>query len=134
MTQENKEVTVEKNETEVTNRVETMIAGRVFKPNTDIIESDGELRLYMDMPGVRKEDVDVKLEKNNLTVNGKLHINNYADYQSLFSEYNLGSFSRSFEISNEIEQSKIAAKMEDGVLMLTLPKIPEKEPERIEIS
>ena len=125
---------IEEKEKEVTNHVETMIARRVFKPNTDIIESDGELLLYMDMPGVRKEDIDVKLEKNNLTVNGKLFVGDYANYQPLYSEYNLGSFSRNFEISNEIDQSKIAAKMEDGVLMLTLPKIPEKQPTQIEIS
>ena len=88
----------------------------------------------MEMPGVSKENVDVKLEKNILAVEGTICPESYENMKPLYSEYNIGNFFRQFELSNEIDQEKIEAKISDGVLTLVLPKVPEKQPKMIQVS
>ena len=88
----------------------------------------------MDMPGVNKDQIRVKLEKNILEISGQINTAEYSDYKPIYTEYNLGNYTRSFELSNEIDQSSIEATIEDGVLKLILPKVPEKQPKRIQVS
>jgi HSP20 family protein len=86
------------------------------------------------MPGVNKDQIKVKLEKNILEISGQINTAEYSDYRPIYSEYNLGNYTRSFELSNEIDQSSIEATIEDGVLRLVLPKVPEKQPKQIQVS
>jgi len=125
VTQEKKEIVNEKEQT---------IPGKRYLPATDIVETGKELLLYMDMPGVNKDNVHVKLDKNILSIEGKIDSTRYSGLKPIYTEYNIGHFSRRFEVSNEIDQSKIDAKMSDGVLVLTLPKIPEKQPQIIKVN
>ena len=113
---------------------ESTIPGKKYLPATDIVETDGELLLYMDMPGVEKDQIKVKLEKNILMVDGQINSNPYSDLKPLYTEYNIGHFTRRFELSNEIDQSRIGATIDEGVLTLTLPKMPEKQPRLIQVS
>lgn len=105
-----------------------------YVPATDIVETEKELLLYMDMPGVGKDNVNVKLEKSVLKIEGQVNMKTYSDLKPLYTEYNIGNYSRSFELSKKIDQTKIEAKMEDGVLFLTLPKVPEMQPRNIAIN
>ncbi len=125
VTQEKKEVESKKEHTTPLKR---------YVPATDIVETDNELLVYMDMPGVGKDNINVKLEKNVIRIEGTVDSKPYSDLKPLYSEYNIGNYSRQFELSNKIDQSKIEAKMEDGVLSLVLPKIPEMQPRSIQIN
>lgn len=133
MTTENKEmVTQEKRE--LTNGKEQTIPGKRYLPATDIVETNDNLLVYMDMPGVTKENLKIKLEKNILEINGVIDSQPYEDIEPMYAEYNIGHYTRNFELSNQIDQNNIKANIDAGVLTLTLPKVPESKPQMIEIN
>ena len=88
----------------------------------------------MEMPGVEKSDIDIKLEKNKLLVEGRIDFENYKSYKPLYTEYNVGHFSRSFTLSSQIDTTAIEANVADGVLTLNLPKVKEAAPRKITIN
>jgi HSP20 family protein len=116
------------------NREETTIPARVFVPTADIYETQDALTVILEMPGVEKSNVSVRVEEGLLQVEGRLDLNKYQGLQPLHTEYNVGHYARSFQLSSKIDQSKIAAALNDGVLSLTLPKIQEAKPRVINIS
>jgi HSP20 family protein len=115
-------------------RGEKTEVGRYFVPLTDIHESSDALFVTMDMPGVRKENVDIHLEKNALTVTGNIDFSNYEDLRPIYTEYSIGNFTRSFTLSSRINKEGISAKMVDGVLALYLPKVKEAAAMKIEVT
>lgn len=121
-------------QTQDTNVLPNLNNGTTYIPATDILEGEKEILLHLDMPGVSKEGVQVKLEKNVLKIEGELSRKGKQSMKPLYKEYETGGFKRSFELSNKIDQSKIEAKMEAGVLSLTLPKLPELQPRAIAIN
>jgi len=133
MTEEKKDLASQEKK-EVQSRTEYTVPGKKYIPATDIVETEKELLLYMDMPGVKKDSVRVNLEKNVLAIDGQIDSSRYSGLKPLYTEYNVGHFTRNFELSNDIDQSKIDAKMNDGVLVLTLPKVPEKQPQAIAVN
>lgn len=133
MADEKKDLVVqEKKELESTKEHTTPL--KRFIPATDIVENESELLVYMDMPGVEKSNISVKLEKNVLVIEGMIDMKGYSDLKPLYTEYNIGNYIRQFELSNSIDQSRIEARMEDGVLSLLLPKVPEAQPRTIQIN
>jgi HSP20 family protein len=112
---------------------EKTVAGKHYVPLTDIIETDESLTVYMDMPGVKKENVNVKLEDNILEVDGQIDRTPYTDLNPVYTEYNVGNYTRKFTVSNAIDTGKIDADLSDGVLTLTLPKAPEAQPRQIKV-
>lgn len=131
--EEKKEITVQEKK-EIQTKSEQTTPGKVYLPTTDIVETEKQLLVYMDMPGVTKDKLNIKLEKNILGIDGEIDSSPYDNLKPIYTEYNIGHFSRSFELSNEIDQDGIKATMNDGVLVLTLPKIPEKQPKLIAVS
>lgn len=131
---ENTNMSLQENKKEIESQKEFTTPLKQYSPATDIVETDKELLLYMDMPGVSKECVQVKLEKNMLEVSGAIDSKAYSDMKPLYSEYNVGNFLRRFELSNEIDQEKIEANIDAGVLTLVLPKVPEKQPHMITVN
>ncbi len=113
---------------------EKTVPGKYFVPYTDIYETDKALVILMDMPGVEKKNVDVKLEKNVLSVEGHIDFSKYEHFEPVYTEYNIGHFTRSFSLSREIDIDRISAKVADGVLTLDLPKVAKVTPRRIEVS
>jgi HSP20 family molecular chaperone IbpA len=87
----------------------------------------------MEMPGVDREDVDVNVENGVLRVEGRLDFSKYEGMQPVYTEYNIGHYRRSFSLSSKIEQDRISAQMQDGVLTLLLPKAEEAKPRRISV-
>ena len=85
------------------------------------------------MPGVEKKDINVSLENDVLRVDGQIDFAKYEGMEPVYTEYNVGPYTRSFTLSNRIDQEKISAQLEDGVLTLTLPKAKEALPRRISI-
>ncbi len=107
--------------------------GQFYSPQTDIHESSDDLIITMDMPGVGKNNIDILLENSVLTITGNVDFTNYEGLKPIYTEYNVGNYTRSFNLSSEIDQEGISAKIEDGVLELTLPKIKEAVAKKIEI-
>ena len=114
-------------------REEATIPARVFVPSADIYETQDALTVILEMPGVEKSNVDVRVEDGVLSVLGKLDLSKYQGLQPLYVEYNVGHYSRSFQLSSKVDQSKIAAELKDGVLALTLPKLEQAKPRTIEV-
>ena len=118
---------------EVERQQEATVPARAFLPSTDIFESDDVLTIVMEMPGVGREDVDVNVENGVLRVEGRLDFSKYEGMQPVYTEYNIGHYRRSFSLSSKIEQDRISAQMQDGVLTLLLPKAEEAKPRRISV-
>lgn len=119
---------------EVEKRQESTIPSRVFLPVTDIFETDQALTVVLEMPGVNKESVEVGVENDVLTINGQIDFSKYEGLQPLYIEYNIGNYSRSFQISSKIDQDGIKAELKDGVMTLVLPKAEKAKPRRISVS
>ena len=119
---------------EVEKKQETTIPARQFLPVTDIFETDQSLTLIVEMPGVKKENVDVNVENDVLTIAGRVDFANYEGLQPLYTEYNVGNYLRSFQLSSKIDQGGISAQLKDGVMTLVLPKAEMAKPRKIAVS
>jgi len=119
---------------ELVSKDEKTVPGRYFVPNADIFETDEALTVVLEMPGVDKNDLDVELENNVLRVDGKIDFSKYEGMEPVYTEYNVGHYTRSFTLSNKINQAGISAQLDEGVLTLTLPKVKEAQPRRISIT
>jgi len=118
---------------ELENKEESTIPVRLFVPVADIYEAEHDLTIILEMPGVEKRNVDIRVEDGVLSVEGRLDLTKYQGLQPLYTEYNIGHYARSFRLSSKIDQNKIAAEMKDGVLSLKLPKVEEAKPRSIQI-
>ena len=118
---------------ELVSKGETTVPVRYFVPTTDIFETEDGLTVVMEVPGVDREAIDINVENDVLKVEAKIDPAKYEGMEPLYTEYNVGHFTRSFTLSNKIDQQQIGAKLEDGVLTLTLKKAKEAVPRRISI-
>ena len=118
---------------ELENKEESTIPARVFLPSADIYETNDALNVVIEMPGVEKSSVDIRVEDGVLKIDGRLDFSKYQGLQPLYTEYNVGHYSRSFRLSSKIDQNKIAAELKDGVLALVLPKVEEAKPRTIQV-
>jgi len=112
---------------------ESTIPARVFLPTADIYETNDALNVVLEMPGVDKNSVDIRVEDGVLKIEGRLDFSKYQGLQPLYTEYNVGHYSRSFRLSSKIDQNKIAAELNDGGLSLLLPKVEEAKPRTIQV-
>lgn len=118
---------------ELVSKEEKTVPGRFYVPYTDVYETDDALTLVMEMPGVDRKDVDISLENDVLQVQGTIDFTKYKDMEPVYTEYNIGHYARSFTLSSKVNQDRISAQLEEGVLTLTLPKAAEARPRRIAI-
>jgi HSP20 family molecular chaperone IbpA len=107
--------------------------GPVFTPNVDIFETEKAITLLVDMPGVRATELNVDLRDDTLTLTADVLPNVEAPGEKIYAEYETGRFYRQFSLSELIVQEKIDAKLSDGVLRLTLPKVEKATPRRIPV-
>jgi HSP20 family protein len=107
--------------------------GRYFVPDVDICEYDEMLRLWADMPGVTEKNVEVILKDNVLTVSGMVEAGMYDQLAPLYTEYNVGNYYRQFALNEEIDDSRIKARMRCGVLEVELPKREQAKPRKIQV-
>lgn len=122
-----------KEKLEVANPAEQTKPGPVFSPDVDIFENDQEIVLLADIPGVKADHLNIDLRENTLSIVGEISPSENADEQDIIVEYEVGQFVRQFTLSEVIDQEKIDAKLTDGVLRLTLPKVKKATPRKITI-
>ncbi len=107
-----------------------------FNPKIDISEDEKNIYLEAELPGVKKENMKIKLEDNKLTISGEKKNANENDKNKRFfnRERSFGSFKKAFTIQADVKQDNIRAEFENGVLSVTIEKlIPEKKEMNIEI-
>jgi len=131
-TPENKEIKVREKQ-EVAHPAEQTRQGVYFTPNVDIFETEKEITLLADMPGVPPDKLVVDLRDNVLTLEGDVAPLEAPKEESIYEEYATGRFYRQFSLSEVIDQNKIDAQMADGVLRLTLPKVEKATPRKINV-
>lgn len=120
----------EAQELEVGERTRTR---RLFVPKVDIYETEDEVVLLADMPGVDQESVDITLEKNILTIRGLFNDDWHEGYGLAYREYREGDYERTFALSDEVDRDGIEATMHHGVLTLRLPKAEEVKARKIAV-
>ena len=104
-------------------------------PSVDIREEEDHFLLQADLPGVAKEEIEVKVEENTLILSGKRELAKEEERQGYhYSERRSGTFSRSFNLGDNVNPEGIEAAYRDGVLSVTLPKKPEAQPRQIPVA
>lgn len=106
--------------------------GAVYTPSVDIFENDNSITVLADMPGVKAQDLKIDLRESVLTLTGHVTAPDSAE-SDVLREYQSGTFFRQFTLSERIDQTKIDAKLTDGVLRLELPKVEKARPRQITV-
>jgi HSP20 family protein len=122
-----------KEKAEVTTPAEQTRPGLVFTPAVDIFETDKEITLLADMPGVKAGALNIDLDENLLTLDGEVQSPEGDNELDVIREYHTGKYYRQFSLSQVIDQPKIDAEMKDGVLRLRLPKVEAAKPRKITV-
>jgi len=105
-----------------------------WNPAVDIFDKGAEVVIHAELPGIKKEDIDVRVENNVLTIRGKKERKEEANEEGAYrTERVYGSFSRSFSLASSVDATKIGAEYKDGVLTLSLPKSEEAKPRQIAV-
>ena len=107
---------------------------RTWMPPADIHETENELVVTADLPGVDLQSIDVRVENNVLSITGERKLQETAENVNVHRlERMYGAFARSFTLSTQVNTKKIQANYKDGVLKITLPKAEQAKPKRIAI-
>ncbi|HET9218350.1 MAG TPA: Hsp20/alpha crystallin family protein [Terriglobia bacterium] len=107
---------------------------RNWVPPADIHETDNDLIVTTDLPGVDPKNIDVRVERNVLSITGERHFERKVENENFHRvERMYGGFARSFTLSTPVQADKIQATYKDGVLRISLPKAEQAKPKRIQI-
>jgi HSP20 family molecular chaperone IbpA len=130
----NDEPNLQKQESATPQGTERIQARKVYVPLVDIVETKDALVLVSDMPGVHQAGVDVVIEKNLLTIKGRVDEPVPEGFKLSYDEYGIGDYERTFTLPNEIDRDAVQATMKDGVLKLTLPKVKEAAARKVAVT
>jgi HSP20 family molecular chaperone IbpA len=107
---------------------------KVYTPDVDIIERKDDIVVVADLPGVDEKSLDITLEKNVLTIYGRVEPEIPQKHRLVYSEYGIGDYQRAFTLSDEVDKDRIQASMKNGVLRLVLPKAEAAKTRKIMVS
>ncbi|WP_428408390.1 Hsp20/alpha crystallin family protein [Hyphococcus sp.] len=113
---------VMKNESGNVTRLDDRRPRTVYRPATDIFETDNAVVIEAEMPGVSRDKVDITLENRVLTIRGEAEAHAREGWRPVYGEYGEGDYERVFSLSEDIDSEKIDASFRNGVLRLELPK------------
>ena len=108
-------------------------SSRAATPAVDIFEDADRITLLADMPGVSRENLEVRLDGDTLAIEGKVSIAAPEGMRALWAEVNVPRFQRKFTLSRELDAGRIQANLKDGVLSLRIPKQAHAQPRRIDV-
>lgn len=103
-------------------------------PPVDVLEDEGGITLYADLPGVAKENLDVHVDGENLFIDGKIALEMPKEMEATHMEVTRSRFRRVFALSREFDTGKLTADLKQGVLKVRIPKAEQAKPRRIEVS
>jgi HSP20 family protein len=106
-------------------------SGLTYSPRVDICETADELTLFVDLPGVQPDGLDIRFHNGELAIHGKVAPRYAGDY--LYCEYGIGDFYRAFTIQETVDGERINAELKNGVLIVHLPKTEAAKPKRIQV-
>ena len=107
----------------------------IFVPRVDICENRDEIRLVAEMPGVSQDTLDVTVENNVMTIEGRASVDAPPEgYELVGQEYGVGRYRRDFSLSDQVDLDGIRARVKHGLLELSIPKKEELKTRKIEIS
>lgn len=112
---------------------ETARGATLYRPVADIVERQDGVVVEIEMPGVASGDVEISVERRVLTVRGRGRVTAPEGFRCVYAEYGEGDYERSFTLSQDIDEGKIAAEMRNGVLTLTLPRAEAAKPRKIQV-
>ena len=105
-----------------------------FVPKSDIYETENQIVIVVDVPGVSESSIDITLEKNVLTINAYVEPEDREGYALSLAEYEVGDYQRSFKLSDEIDRDSIEASIKNGVLRMELAKAKEAQSRKISVA
>ncbi|HLR24900.1 MAG TPA: Hsp20/alpha crystallin family protein [Fodinibius sp.] len=106
-----------------------------FVPGIDIAETDNQFEISAELPGMKKEDINISLDNGHLSVSGERNMKKEEEGKTLHRvETSYGSFNRSFQLPDNVDEESIKASYEDGLLNITINKSADKVKKQIEIS
>lgn len=133
MTAEKTKALEAKKKQELSTTSEQTRLGPTFTPTVDIFETEKEITVLADMPGVKANDLDINLRDDVLTLSGEVESPEGPGERAVLREYRIGRYVRHFNLSDTIDQSKIDAEMKNGVLRLVLAKAEKAVPKKITV-
>ena len=119
---------------EVATGAEQTKPGLVFTPSVDIFETESKITLLADLPGVAADDITIDLREDVLTIFGDVKPWEGSDESDVLVEFEVGKYYRQFTLSEVIDQERMDAKLEDGVLRLVMPKAEKALPRKIAVT
>ena len=122
-----------KEKREVPASTERTRPGPTFTPAVDIFETDREITLVADIPGVKADNLHIDVRDNVLTLAGEVEAPEGQGEVDVLREYDTGKYLREFTLSEMIDQSKIEAELKEGILRLTLPKVEAVSPRKVKV-
>lgn len=108
--------------------------GPVYRPLTDIYETDTSVMVLAEMPGVGPDDIEVTLDRRVLTIRGRATSGAPEGYRQVYRDYAEGDYERVFTVSENIDGDGIRATQKNGVLILELPKAAPAQARRIDVT
>lgn len=106
---------------------------RLIRPAVDIFEDQAGITLRADMPGVSRDSLDIRIDRDTLSIEGQASISTPEKMEALHAEVRSTRYQRSFSLSGELDTDKVEANLKDGVLTLRIHKRAEHRPRKIEV-
>ena len=107
---------------------------RAVRPAVDVFEDAAGITLLADMPGVPKEQLELKVEGDSLLIEGGVQPSTPDGLEAIYAEVRVPRYRRSFTLSRELDTTRIEANLKDGVLSLRIPKQAHAQPRRIAVT
>jgi HSP20 family molecular chaperone IbpA len=117
----------------VQSRAHRELPQRSIRPEVDIWEDDKGITIKADLPGVTKEGLDIQVDHETLSIDGKADIKMPEAMQAVYADVRATRYQRSFSLSSELDGDKTQASLNEGVLSLRIPKREQYQPRKIEI-
>ncbi len=107
---------------------------RALTPRVDVSEDDTGITLLADLPGVAREQLELRVEADTLLIEGAVEAATPGGLEAVYAEVRLPRYRRAFTLSRELDASRIEAQLKDGVLKLRIPKQAHAQPRRIPVT
>jgi HSP20 family molecular chaperone IbpA len=123
----------DKTPSEVTSASEARPDSRAMAPRVEVMEDESAVTLFADLPGVPRNQLELKVEGDTLLIEGEVGTPMPAQMQSVYAEIRVPRYRRAFTLSRELDTGRIEANLKDGVLNLRIPKHAHAQPRRIQV-